>query len=757
MTMAQESALPTAAPANGAPPDGKQESPVPLWKRPDLKVQRVFSQGEPGWSIKDPVSLAYFRLREPEFAVLQLLDGSRTCGDLVSALGQRFPWDEWDHETILGFLHHLEASGLAVTRHVGTGLRTARRTAAGRRNRILASFTGILAIRFRGIDPQPMLQRIYPLVSWLFSALTQRVLLVLVAVASLLLLLRLDNVVQRLPHLQAFIAPQNLVSLLIAIAVIKLLHELGHALTCCHYGGECHELGVLLLVFLPVLYCDVSDAWMLPERRSRILISAAGIIVELVLASIFALLWWWSLPGWFNAFCLNVIVVCSVNTLLFNGNPLLKYDGYYVLSDLVAIPNLRSQSRAAVQSQFDRQILGVDSDDASPVTRQDWFLLVYGVASIIYQCLVIFAILWFVSEALEAWHLSILSRVLAVPVLMGVIVLPLLGTAVRTRMHLKNQTVNGRRAALGLLGLAGALVAALTVPLPNTVKAPFTIRPADALAVYVAVPGTLESALPPGTSVTQGQVLGRLRNLSLRRERERRAARAEELQLELENLKSQRQSDSRTSHKIPATVDELQSAQEQLARVDRELAKLTITSPGNGLVIAPPNLPDRSGVTTQFDDVETPQWSGTPLTPSNLGAALQPRTLFCYVGEPEQVEASLVVDQSQVEFASVGQSVELQLQSAPGRLLYGKVTEISRAETKNMPREILIAGLAPLPASPESGSENQQRIAYQIRVRIDAPQSDISLYSPGTARIDCGWKPVFDQLWRSFRQTFSTL
>ena len=733
------------------------EAVIPLWVRQDLVAMPVFAQGEPGWSVKDPVSLSYFRLLEPEYAILKLLDGSRTCSQLVDELRRRFPWEEWDCETVLFFLKHLESSGLVINRQPGTGARQARRSALHRRNKRVASLTSFLAVRFRGIDPRRLLGHLYPLARPLFTKTGRRIQLAVVAIAALLVVLRFDEILHRLPALQSFVGPQNLLSLMLAIVVIKLLHELGHALTCHHFGGECHELGVMLLVFLPVLYCDVSDAWMLPSRRARMAISAAGIVVELMLASLFVFLWWWSVPGWLNSFCLNAIIICSLNTVFFNGNPLLKYDGYYVLSDLVGIPNLRSQSRHAVQQQFEKIVLGTSVEDDPLSTPRDWFLVVYGVASISYQLVVISAILWFITETFDAWHIGIVGRILAIPVLAGVIVFPCLKLILRARMHLKNPESHRRRAVVGLMILAVGLILALAVPIPNTVKAPFVVNPGRAQAVYVTVSGRIESAVSAGTRVSEGDALGTLVNRPLQLEREKLAARAEQLKLTLSNLKDEQGSGSGAALQIPATRDALLSAQEQLAELDREVGQLVINSPATGVVLAPPNLPASLSSRLNVENSATAQWSGTPLDPQNSGAFLQQRTLFCYVGDSDDVEATLVVDQSMIEFVSVGQLVELTLQSAPGRSLHGTIDEIALADIAEIPREILVAGFAPTPQKIGAYSTNTEDVAYQIRIRLEKPDFPISLYSPGRASIDCGWRSAGELLWRQFRQTFSTL
>ncbi|MGH7128191.1 MAG: hemolysin D, partial [Planctomycetaceae bacterium] len=132
--------------------------------------------------------------------------------------------------------------------------------------------------------------------------------------------------------------------ILVALAVVKIGHELAHAAACKHFGGECHEMGLMLLVFTPCLYCNVSDAWMLPSKWHRAAVGAAGMYLEVVLAAACTFLWWFSTPGLFNTICLNTMFVCSVGTLLFNGNPLLRYDGYYIISELFEVPNLHRQA-----------------------------------------------------------------------------------------------------------------------------------------------------------------------------------------------------------------------------------------------------------------------------------------------------------------------------------------------------------------------------------------------------------------------------
>ena len=146
-----------------------------------------------------------------------------------------------------------------------------------------------------------------------------------------LVLVQFGEFQRKLPEFHQFFGPSNWFYLAIAMGFTKVLHEFGHGLSCKHFGGECHELGVMLLVLTPCLYCNVSDSWMLPNKWHRAFIGAAGMYVEICIASIATFLWWFSAPGLLNNICLSTMFVCSVSTVVFNGNPLLRYDGYYIL------------------------------------------------------------------------------------------------------------------------------------------------------------------------------------------------------------------------------------------------------------------------------------------------------------------------------------------------------------------------------------------------------------------------------------------
>src|SRR5262249_36784145 len=158
--------------------------------------------------------------------------------------------------------------------------------------------------------------------------------------ALLLVATHFETFREKLPSYHEFFSFKTIIYLWIALGCVKIVHEFGHGLSCRAFGGEVHEIGLLVLCLSPSLYRNGSDAWALPNRWHRIIISAAGIWVELIIAAI-ATFVWWNTPSqpFVNNLALCVMIVCSVSTVVFNANPLMRYDGYYVLLDWLEIPN----------------------------------------------------------------------------------------------------------------------------------------------------------------------------------------------------------------------------------------------------------------------------------------------------------------------------------------------------------------------------------------------------------------------------------
>ena len=261
-------------------------------KRPDLSAQRQHYLGRSYWVVKEPVGLNYFRFQDEEYAILQMLDGQTSLDEIKERFEAEFPPQKITLEELQQFLGMLHRSGLVVADVPGQGRQLRKRRDERKRKELVQALSNILCIRFKGFDPERTLIWLYGKVGWFFSPVTVFFCVMLALAAATLVLAEFDYFRAHLPEFQQFFSIHNAFLLAGVLGVTKIMHEFGHGLSCKHFGGECHEMGIMVLVLTPCLYCNVSDSWMLPSKWKRAAIGAAGMYVELVLASICTFLWW---------------------------------------------------------------------------------------------------------------------------------------------------------------------------------------------------------------------------------------------------------------------------------------------------------------------------------------------------------------------------------------------------------------------------------------------------------------------------------
>jgi putative peptide zinc metalloprotease protein len=716
--------------------------------RPDLAVQPLRLGSRQYWSVKDPISLRYYQLRDEEYSILQMLTGPATLAELKERFEYKFAPLRINLPQLQGFLGMLHREGLIVSDAPGQGKQLLQRRRRLRGQAWLARMTSVLAMRFRGFDPERLLAWLDPKVGWFFSR-PAAIIGCLFGLAALVLVgVQFDALQARLPEFQAFFTVENAFWLAVAVMISKVLHEFGHALACRRFGGECHEMGVMLLVFTPCLYVNVSDAWMLPSKWQRAFIGAAGMYVEMWLAAICTFVWWYSEPGLLNAICLNLMFVCSVSTLVFNGNPLLRYDGYYILSDLIEVPNLQQQSSSLLRRILSRWLLGNESGNERVLPeRRRWLLVGYAVASTAYRWFVTIAILWFLHLVFKPYGLEALAKLVAVFVIGGMVVVPAWQLVRFLSDPTRNRDVNWRRFSISLV-LGTLLVAtALLVPLPHRISAPVVLEPAGARRVYITVSGSLAETSEVGKSVEAGDVLARLENLDEVKEIAQLTGLRDQQRLRVENLDRRRNNDPVAEQHLPAAKESLVDLEDRLAQRIKDRARLSLKSPIAGSVLPP------RGQHTPTPPGELASWKGTPLDPANLGSFLETGTLFCLVGDPDQLEAVLVIDQADVEFVRTGQTVRLALDQAPGLILTGRVADIAKIDLKVAPPELVTGGELPT-LTDESGVARPISASYQARVTLDEHSQRLLLGASGWAKINVAPLSLGQRVYRYVSRTF---
>jgi putative peptide zinc metalloprotease protein len=717
--------------------------------RPDLELRAVHMRGRPQWSVKDPLALRYYQLREEEYFILRMLDGRASIDEIQRRFARRFAPRRLEPDRLHAFLGRLHNEGLIIADPAGQGAELLRRRGKLRRQKWLETFSNVLALQFRGIDPDRFLGRIEPATRWIFSR-TMALICGLVAVAALLLVaVHFDTLKSRLPDFREFFGAGNLFWLAVAIGSVKVFHELGHALTCRHFGGRCHELGFMLLVFTPCLYCNVSDAWLLPEKWRRIAISAAGIVVEMMVASLATFVWWFSGNGLINSLSLDLMFVCSVNTLMLNGNPLLRYDGYYILADLIEVPNLQQQASSVLRRWLARNAAGAElvEDRLLPARGHGWLAL-YAVASMVYRAMVVVLILWFLHKVLGPYGLDPLVELIGLAAIGAMVGMPIVGGARFLRNQNRRDEVHwGRLAVFAFLTLL-VLALLLSIPLPHRVAAPVVLEPAGAARVYVDVPGTLvEARVKAGDVVKAGDTLARLQNHDMDLEIAELQGDLDSQMKHLLNLEREQGSDAVAAAAIPTARKALADLKERLARRLEDRQRLTLVAPRAGTVLPP------RGQTADKPAGQLPSWSETPLELHNLGAYLQTGTMFCLIGDPNDFEAVALIDQADVDFVHPGAPASIKLDELPNTTLDGTVAAVAQIDLQVAPRELSDRGDLPSRVD-ASGADHPLETVYQARITFDDHSLPLRSRTAGRAKIDAASQSLGARVWRSLEGTF---
>jgi putative peptide zinc metalloprotease protein len=730
---------------------------LPVRMRPDLSAEHQRYLGQMYWVVKEPVGLKYFRFQEEEFAILHMLNGETSLDEIKIEFERRFPPQKITVEELGHFIGMLHKSGLVIAGVAGQGEQLRKRRTERKLKEFAAGFSNLLALRFKGADPERVLNWLYPKVGWFFSTPAVLFCLLLGLSALLLVTIQFDEFTSKLPTFHQFFEAKNWIYLGITLGVTKIIHEFGHGLSCKHFGGECHEIGVMFLVLTPCLYCNVSDSWMLPNKWHRAAIGAAGMYVELVMASICTFLWWFSQPGLLNQLCLSVMFICSVSTVLFNGNPLLRYDGYYILSDVMEIPNMRQKSTSILSRKLGAWCLGLEEpDDPFLPQRNQVMFALYTVASSLYKWMILFGILFFLYKVFEPYGLKILSQMLAVVSLVSLVAMPAykLGKFfyVPGRLH----KVKRKNVSITLSILTAVALFVLFCPLPFRVNCPLELKPAGAEAVYIQVPGTLESiGVKPGQQVQQGDQLGRLSNLDLELVISQLRAKIAEDKVRAEVLRHQRfaLNDESAALQMAPLEESLKASEGQLAERLADYQRLQLVAPASGTVLLPPEVQRRPDPA----DKDLPNWSGTPLRSENLGAYLEPSVLFCQIGDPHKWEANIVIDQDDIEFVHEGQAVKIKLDLLPYETFETTITEIG-PQMEYTSRQLSSKGGGELMSKTErSGVERPINTSYQARAAIPIDDKSDRLFQGlrGTAKVAADWQPIGKRVWRYIMRTFN--
>ncbi|MGW8256302.1 MAG: hypothetical protein ACWGMZ_02330, partial [Thermoguttaceae bacterium] len=300
--------------------------------REDLHVSVQYYQGQACYLLEDPQEVQFYRLGIAEGTFISMLDGHTSLDEALRRSAATFGKDAFSEQEAMQIVHWLLESKLAHS----SGLISLESQKTDSSHNPRNSFN-ILALRLPLAHPDRFFSTVLPWTFWLFEPIAVGI-WICVCLGALWQTLHAWPLFTK--ELQTIIAPHNWPSLMIAWVFLKIFHESAHGIVCKKYGGIITETGIMFLWGFPVPYVDVTSSWAFRYKSQRIYTALAGMYVELFVAALAALIWINSGPGLIHYWCAHLVIIAGISSILFNSNPLMRFDGYYVLMDLLEIPNL---------------------------------------------------------------------------------------------------------------------------------------------------------------------------------------------------------------------------------------------------------------------------------------------------------------------------------------------------------------------------------------------------------------------------------
>lgn len=690
---------------------------------PRLHVGRHRYRGESWYVLKDPITNRVHRFTPQTYYLLGQMDGQRTLELIwqhgLEQLGDDAPTQD-ELIQLLGQLHGADVvecdvppDDAEIFERFGTTMRAKR----------ASLWRNPLFIRIPLWDPDAFLERTQHLVRPLVGPAGVLLWLALVLPALLLAGVHWEPLTRNLAD--QVLAAGNLLVLALSFPVVKLLHELGHAYATKLRGGQVHEIGLMLLVLMPAPYVDSSAASAFKHKWSRAVVGAAGMLVETALASLAMFAWVLLEPGFARALCFNVMLIAGVSTVIFNLNPLLRYDGYYILCDLIEAPNLAQRSKRYLVEAIDRHLFRVPGAQGMRLARGEapWLAL-YQPLSSIYRTFVMLAIALFVAS--EYFIVGVLLA-------LWTVAQSLLWPLAKGAWHVIGAPELQRRRGPALATSAGLLALCVLllwgVPAPSRVMAQGVVwLPEDAQLRAQASGFVQRLLLAPGAQVQPGSLVALLDRPEMRAEFEAQSARVDEAQAKWDS--------AMVNDRVRAELarQELGTEQAVLGRVQSELQALELRALAGGTLIMPAAA-------------ELP------------GRFARKGEILGWLGDDRHRLVRVVVEQADIErVLQRRRAVQVRLSPEPWRVLAATLVREVPAGRDQLPSKALaVEGGGEHLADPSDaqGLKTLQRV-FQLDLHLSEPPPFMPLGARAWVRFDLEPEPLGQQAWRALRLLFLT-
>jgi putative peptide zinc metalloprotease protein len=693
--------------------------------RRHVNINRHDYRGRVWFILQDLASGRSHRLSPAAYRMVGLMDGKRSLGELWDITTEQLGSNAPTQDEAIRLMGQLHSADTVICDVPPDSRELFRRQKRNERAQLKQKFWSPLAVRIPMWDPDRFLTKTMPLARPLFSRTFAVIWLAAIILGTIFATIHFEAITGSI--FDRVLTPQNLFVLWLVYPFVKAFHELGHGYAVKKFGGEVHEIGVMFLVLIPVPYVDASAASSFPNKHQRMLVGGVGIMIELLLAAIALFVWLNAEPGVVRAIAYNVMLIGGVSTLLFNGNPLLRFDGYYVLSDWIEIPNLGGRSNRHLGYLIQKYLFG--GRDAEPVTsvraERNWFVG-YGVAAFIYRMFIMFAIIAYI-----AGRFFIVGVLLAIWAATTQMIIPM-GKNIMFLANSPKLRTNRPRAILTSLAVLAVLGGALfLVPAPSATIVEGVTWPNEQAQLRVGTNGFVSGVrVYDGKPVATDDVLISVEDPFL-------IARMDLIDAELAAMEVQRSAYARTDRVqaalIAAEIVALGSDRERLAQ---QIAELDVRAPRAGMAV----IPRQSDLEGQF---------------------IRKGTVIGYVVAPQDAQTvRVVVNQDDVDLVrNKTRSVSVMPVEWNTRAYDASILRTVPGAVTQLPTPALgISGGGTVPVDPSAadGMTTLERVFEFDVLMAEAPDESL-LGRRVRVRFDHGFEPLGFQAYRSLRQVFLRL
>jgi putative peptide zinc metalloprotease protein len=554
---------------------------------PSLKICRQIYRGEVWFIIEDSVNNNYFRVTYPAYQFLALLDGKKTIDEVWHLCMESFGDEAPTQGEVLQLIGQLYNSNLLLGDLPADSQGLLARYKERIKKEVVAKLKGFMFIKIPLWDPDRFLSGFLPLVSWIFTPLGAVLWILCACVGAIYAFGETDKLLQ---NSAALLSLSNLPYLYIGFALSKLCHEFGHAFACKKLGtdnggeGEVHKMGIMFMVLTPLPFVDCSSSWVFKNKWHKIVVGASGMLIDLMIAAISVVVWAETAEGSvLHSLAHNIVITTSVSTLLFNGNPLMRYDAYFILSDFLEISNLASRSNTYFLYLCRRYILGVDQTQCpTKDKRERLWLAFYAVGSFAYRLFIMVGIVIFLANSL-----FILGVLFGITIAWGMLIKPVFKFFHYIAFDHELRYTRNRAFTVALAGITIVLSLLLIIKVPDWVRMEGIVEPVQSKTVYTLYDGFLDQTTQHG-HVKKQDLLSELKNKNLMTE-------LELLKCDIEKNKIQfRLAETEDIVKAQVIKGQLKTLRESLVLLEKNHNALLIKADISGLWI-PKELDKRLG------------------------------------------------------------------------------------------------------------------------------------------------------------------